>query len=196
MKKTFLFIVFIFIIVLLVVVFVGFNTTEAPSEESWYYLYNNQTIGTLQQTMTIQYQDGTTGSIDTAWLYHNDKSMESITYGLLATSTNETLHVDTTGYQVGFELLRGSDTQLLNNGVLPTTPGDLYYLSSVSMDDIYEVSFDPFTLVNYSFPDGDYLIMFTPSGRITVNNKETNTPGVFTLRITVLDERVINLDFE
>jgi len=182
------------IIIIGLCIYLYMDTSTNPSIDTWYTLSNNQSIGTLKQTLLVQYQDGSTSELDTYWLYHDDKIMEYLRYDLIGTSLNQSLMVDTSKYQLGFEIWN-SNKQLLNNGALPYTSDDRCIIQPASTLNMYTLGFDPFTLVNYSYPDDTYSIVLKPSGTLIVNDRETNLPSSFRFSIQVIDERAINLDF-
>lgn len=189
--------VIIAIIVIVLLVFVVMTGSESI-EDDWVIEDDDddddgETIGSILQTLRINYQDGTTSDIETQWIYNQNKKIDTITY-IISGVTSSSGTVNISNYQIHVEVLY--DHQVINEDTF-----DLSDYASVSINaeqetEISSYTFSPYDLINYNnIPDGVYNIRITPSGSITWDDKNTNLPSSFDFAVNVIDERAVEIDF-
>jgi hypothetical protein len=170
------------------------KNNRSVSEDEWFIMDNDEYLGTLSQEIIFNYQDGSS-SVDTFWLYNNEKIIESIDYFLYATPTKK-IPVETSGIDLLFTVKDSTGKTLFSDEELKST---LFkkntYVNEWDKTMIANSSINPFHLVNYNLDDDIYTIDLHFSGDLKAKGMVTNLPDPLSFEITVKDERWIDINF-
>jgi hypothetical protein len=186
-------IIIVAIIGIIIFMFVGGAISPAPPIDDDWTDDDGNIIGTLSQTIRVNYADGTSvtvGEPSLLWIYNNDKIIDTFTYILSASANNETT-VDISNYGISADIG-------MTGGTPYTIYSDVQEPSTVGTENtvLFTHTFNPLDCIDYSIvPDGDYVIMILPIGSITINFEETSLPSSFMFDITVKNERAVNVEF-
>ena len=176
---------------LLISLITYFSVSSSSSTTGWYIVESNENIGVFEEQLIMTYQDGSTSTITPQWLYHEDKIIENITYSLYGIPDKD-VTVNMQQFQVQYTVKNDNDN-VVSQEILDTDQVFTGDLSERRL--LVSKKSSPFDFVDYSVPDGEYMISFIPSGTIFVDGQETNLPCSVDVQIMVKDERAIDIGF-
>ena len=148
--------------------------------------------GVYSQNLFIEYQDGSRSDDLIGWMYHDDKIFESMTYELYITPESKTT-VNMQFYYFEY-IINDEFGSLVKTGQVYFS--NLFNQQADGRTLVASDSFSPFDFINYTYPDGTYTFMIIPSGDILFDNLPMNLPDEFSVTVTMIDERQINIDFD
>lgn len=190
MKKIVLLVGVVFVVVIFLGLFFVFTSGSSVTSD-WEIKASGEQVGYFEEQLIMMYQDGSTSEVTPQWLYHNDRVIEQVEYVLYGIP-DEVALVDMQGFQLSYDLIDSDGVTVKQDSIVfdQTNPVSV---SGKTM--LVSKSCSPFDFVNYTFPDGEYVVSFIPSGSILVDDMETSLPRSFDVMIVVRDERAISIDF-
>ncbi len=208
-KKTAILISAIIVISIVAIALLLFlsSSTKGTSTTDWIDPVTQKSIGIITQSFVLKYQDGTTESLyqegsPLLWIYYNGKIIEKIQYivefepytnDYVVDSSTYNIDVTIAQYETNLTTVQLSDYSANIQGANISVPSN-------ASTNVIVYEFDPFSIIDYTFDDGDYKIIFTPKSSIAYSGNTSGWKNLAVLEeisfnLEVKDERAIGISF-
>lgn len=183
------------ILLALIAAFLLFLTAKDSSTVVPWCNSADESIGALTTQVSMHYQDGSTDTIGTQWLYNQEKIIETFEYQVFGTCTQESpVVVDASQLYTELRMYAADGTLV---GTKTSEPKAEYSDISVGTDVLlYSYEFDPYLFMEYGeYEDGTYSVVAAAKGTLATTSGTTNLPAAIEMDVTVEDERAVYISF-